>query len=415
LREFLFRYRGEAGNTHAMPLRFMPTDVSKRTACLRAILLAGTFLGMVASTPLWLTAREYPLVPVAGWYLVIPAPWDQWFFAALLGSLAASWRFHRWGTGFFLAGTLFLYFADQNRGQPWLYMYWGLMVLTLLPEPQALAACRVALSVVYVWAGIQKCNARFFQIVPGWFVSPAAAWGGGAAILDGLKWAVAATPAIEVFIGLGLWIPRLRPWATAATIVVHGAALLFLGPLGHRYNLAIWPWNLAMVALVLALFAGLSLGGLRPIWLDLRRSRVGLTVVGLFALLPVLSFVGRWDSYFSFALYSANLATADIYITPALGERLPARMRAHVHAVQPPFDPVLQGPLVFDHQTWALTEMGAPPLPEPRGFRVMLRYVEGFSTNADEVHMIVAPRRGPITLYRRGTSSPLDVLRRPAR
>ena len=398
-----------------MLFRFMPTDVSQRTASVRAILLTGTFLGMVATIPLWLTTREYPLVPVAAWYPVIRAPWDKWLLAALLASLVAAWRLHRWGTGFFLAGSLFLYLADQNRGQPWLYLYWVMMVLTLLPEPQALAACRVALSVVYLWAGIQKCNARFFQIVPGWFVSPAEAWGAGGTILEGLKWAVAATPAIEVFIGLGLWIPRLRPWAFATTFLVHGAALLFLGPLGHRYNLAIWPWNLAMVALVLVLFAGAPAVRLKEAWGEMQRSRVGVATVALFACLPLLSFLGRWDSYFSFALYSASLATADVYITPALGERLPARMREHVHPVQPPFDPVLQGPLVFDHQTWALTELGTPPLPEPRGFQMMLRYVEGFSTNADEVHMIVAPRRGPITLFRRGTRAPLDVPRQPAR
>jgi len=38
-------------------------------------------------------------------------------------------------------------------------------------------------------------------------------------------------------------------------------------------------------------------------------------VVGLCGLLPILSYFGWWDSYFSFALYSANVPRADLYVT----------------------------------------------------------------------------------------------------
>ena len=61
--------------------------------------------------------------------------------------------------------------------------------------------------------------------------------------------AVACAPFING-IGLLLWAPRLRLTAIIAEVVVHGSALLFLGPLGYNYNWVVWPWNLAMPALL---------------------------------------------------------------------------------------------------------------------------------------------------------------------
>jgi uncharacterized membrane protein len=48
---------------------------------------------------------------------------------------------------------------------------------------------------------------------------------------------------------------RLRWAAIGAVAVVHLTALLFLGPLGYNYDVVVWPWNLAMLGLVIVLFA----------------------------------------------------------------------------------------------------------------------------------------------------------------
>ena len=83
---------------------------------------------------------------------------------------------YRPGVIIFLASSLFAYCGDQNRGQPWLYMYWGMLLMSLFPLPTSTAACRIAIATVYFWGGIQKLNARFFQVTPEWFVSPAQNW-----------------------------------------------------------------------------------------------------------------------------------------------------------------------------------------------------------------------------------------------
>src|SRR5207247_10001191 len=140
-------------------------DISHQLASLRVILLSASFLGMLACAPLWLNSREYPLIPVAAWFPTLMEPWDKYFFGGLLGSLVLALWFYRSAVLFFLSGSLFLVLGDQNRAQPWFYMYWIMLCLSLVPEPSSLAACRCALSAVYVWGGLQKCQPGFYKLV----------------------------------------------------------------------------------------------------------------------------------------------------------------------------------------------------------------------------------------------------------
>ena len=136
-----------------------------RLGWLRVTLLAACLLTMLASAPLWLNSRPYPPLPVAQWFPVLSGPWDQLAFGLVLASLAAAlWRY-RPAVICFLAGSLFLALLDQARWQPWFYMYWIMLLLTLAEENAALAGCRLALAAVYVWSGVQKFNPDFFNLV----------------------------------------------------------------------------------------------------------------------------------------------------------------------------------------------------------------------------------------------------------
>ena len=369
---------------NGVPLRFF---------VLRGTLLLALLLGMLASVKLWLTARAFPLLPVATWFPQLTRPWDIVVLVALLVALVVGVRFYRQAAVFFLVGALFLYCGDQNRGQPWFYLYCVLMLLTLLPEKPAVAACRLVVSAVYVWAAIQKFGPDYQRLVVPYMMQPVANWL-PANLASVAKTFLMAGPAVELFIGVGVWIPFLRRAAILTAVGVHGVALLILGPLGHNYNLVVWPWNLTMVLLVVVLFPPVKLGeNLRA----LRGSLRAAGVTALVTLLPVLSYFGRWDSYFSFALYSGNTATADLFMVPTMVQRLPEPLRRFAHPLHEDVlkvNPGLRGLSVFDMQSWSQAELGVPPIPEPRAYRVIGRALARYAEQPTDLQLVIQPRGG---------------------
>jgi hypothetical protein len=365
---------------------------------LRTVLLSATFLGLLSCWPLWLNSREFPVIPITAWFPVLPSPWDQLFFGAMLLPLAlAAWRY-RVAVGFFLAATFVAWCEDQNRGQPWLYMYWGMLLLTLLPDSIALAACRLAMSAAYVWSGIQKVNPAFLNGSPAWFVAPAERWHLPHIVLDIFRWGIATAPFVEIAIGICLWVPRLRKAGIVAVFGVHLAALLFLGPLGHNYNWVVWPWNLAMIALVWVLFALGPAPRIELAFTQLKMSRPALALLTPYTLLPVLSFFGLWDSYFSFTLYSANEADANIFVTPGFTARLPARLQKYVHPV-PQYHPQYQGPSMFLFRAWCYEDLHVLFVPEPRNYVGVFQHLRKYSREPGDLRLIVGPRGGSPVFY----------------
>lgn len=394
------------------PLAVLPLipfgNVTRRTAWLRATLLLATFFGLLASTPVWLNSHAFPPLPITGNFPVLAPPWDKFLFASMLVSLFTALWLYQPSIIYFLAASFFSFCEDQNRGQPWLYMYWVMLLLTLLPSPTNLAACRLALTAVYFWGGIQKLNPHFFEKTPAWFVQPAADWHLPSFAVDLLRWSAASAPFLEIAIAVGLWFSKSRLPALVAIIAMHLFAVLFLGPLGHKYNWVVWPWNLAMIALAIALFPTATrprhAASLRKeTWLALRPSKFALCVLVPFTLLPILSYGGMWDSYFSFSLYAENSATANIFVTERFRDALPSELRAYTISY-PQYDPVRQGPFIFNFAPWGYEEMHVPPIAEPRNFRSVFNALRPYAQEPEDLRMIVRSRDDRVTFYQGDTS-----------
>lgn len=387
---------------------FLPsaTTADSRIRWLRLALIAAMLSGMLCSLPLWMSTRAYPLVPLFPAWMILPSSLGPVLLGlTLLSLVAAVWRF-RPAIIFFLVAIIYLFGCDQNREQPWVYMYWVMLLLNLLPERVILPSCRLAFALVYLWAGIQKLNGKFFSAVPAWFVHPAEGWGLSHGVVAALQFGVALTPFLEMAIATGVWFRQTRWFAIVLAVTLHGTSLLFLGPLGHDINLVVWPWNIAMAVLLVILFGARECAALPQTFSQLRTSLGAVVIVGLYALLPVLSFFGLWDSYLSFSLYSGNLANADFYITQSLAQRLPRDMQTYVYPTRD-YNPAYQAPYMFEHVMWATAILGTPPLPEPRGYATMFRYVSAYATNKDECWMFVQPRNSPVWVYRPGATNPV--------
>ncbi len=58
--------------------------------------------------------------------------------------------------------------------------------------------------------------------------------------------------------------------------------------------------------------------------------------------------------------------------------------------------PTVAGRPIVDILSWGLTELGVPPLGEPRSFRTIARYVARFARSPDEIQIVIVPRFGAV-------------------
>jgi hypothetical protein len=276
---------------------------------------------LLLSVKLWVSTREFPLVPLLDVVPPLPYPIDFLllclFVILLVGILLFRGRLAGALVIAALALAALLVLQDQNRLQPWFYQYSlmlgavGLSNLGRLSTEGALNACRVIVAFTYIWSGLQKAQASFAANVYPWLIKPLASHlpSEAASVLAQGAYAV---PVMETAIGLGLLVRPLRLPAVVAAILMHAFILFSLGPWEHGSNSVVWPWNLAMVAFDLILFWRAPDGPPLLAVVKPGGSAYRVVVLVLFAFMPALNFVGIWDSYLSGSLYSGS--TEDGYV-----------------------------------------------------------------------------------------------------
>lgn len=296
----------------------------------------------------------------------------------------------------FLALAILLSLWDQNRWQPWFYQYllmlaaiaYGMRTMSQrIQQRLALTICRLIIVCTYVWSGVQKLNANFVkeawpnfvssfqQLLPGRIQLPSAL--------------ALAVPILEITIGLGLSTRRFRQPATVLGIMTHIFVLILLVSSGE--NTVVWPWNLAMILLVILLFWGDGETTVREIivpknWFH----AIALLLVGI---LPAFSIFGWWDSYLSAALYSGNTDQAVIYMSPEVIERLPAAVRPHVWQETKPF--------FLDINRWSYGELNVPLYPEPRIYKNIAKQICTYAgTYSSDVRLRIRLKPNLFTAYR---------------
>jgi hypothetical protein len=373
----------------------------------RLVVAAALAAGLLLAPRLFLATRVYPRAPVLDGWPLLPTPLDLVVLGALLaalGGVALAPRPRGWAAA---ATVLALILAadDQSRWQPWFYQYVAMLAALALAREtgDTLAAWRAVLVGLYLWSGVQKLNAAFMTHLFPWLVEPLAGvlpLALGRVLLGG--WML--VPAMEIAVAVGLLVPRLRRVAVAAAIAIHLVILGLLGPLGHGTNAVVWPWNLAMAALVALLFWNGGPVAARHVLVP-RRLCVHAAALLLFVVLPALSFSGRWDAYLSGALYSGNIKAAALSVTDAVAARLPDPARRHVVRNR-------MGANVLDVWEWSMDELAVPAYPEDRVFRAVARDVCRLAADPADVVLVVFGRPGALTGDREVTRCDCAAIRR---
>jgi hypothetical protein len=281
--------------------------------------------------------------------------------------------------------SIFLLFVlvllDQNRLQPWVYQYGlTLVILSAVTAREAshvtvLSACQLLIGAQYFWSGLQKLNWSFAHSTLAGLLESAGLY--AVSKFSFLPVIAVLFALVEVFIGVGLLSRRTRNVAVIMAIAMHVLLLVML--IVSKQNSVIWPWNLAMIAIVIVLFRRSDnsiRNGLRQ--QQYYALKLALLVV---CVAPVLSFLGWFDSYLSFALYSTP-ASCVIRIDDTERDRLPAN-------VQPLLVRSQRGDLIIPVYKWAMDDLNVPEYPEERIFRQVGQSICRLANQRNGVELIV--------------------------
>lgn len=373
------------------------TSDARRLVLLKVTVALAFLVSVALTTNLWRSARSYPLVPVFSHLPAIPPPGDLASLTALvvlLLTIIIIARPQPYLLGL-VALVLFLGVWDQSRWQPPFYQYVALLgalscyswrLTDSTTAVWTLGACRVIIASTYFWGGIQKLNITFVKQVFPWMIQPFVA-SLPAVVRDATAAIGLWAPLVEAGIGVALFTPRYRRSAIVLAIAMHGFVLICLGPLGHDWDRLVWPWNVAMAVSVAILFVGsdakTGLQTIRRTW----ERPVGKLLILLFALMPALSFVDRWDAYLSWSLYSGNVKAATISVNAAVRDALPSDVRAFVRTGD-------TGENEVDMFKWSVWDVGVEPYPELRVYRMVVRWICRYASDPQAVHLVVWGKPG---------------------
>ncbi len=377
-----------------------------RADWLRATIAAGCIAGLLLSPHLWLRSRTFPFSPVWVVFLPFTPPWDWVAYAALLGSLlwCAVARRPRVPIAVFLVLALVFALQDQSRWQPWFYQYIIMLLAIMLApakqEDAALNTCRLVIAGIYIWSGIAKLNPGFLHDTFPWMIQP---FSGAFAILPErlVRASAFIVPLFECGLGVGLLSRRWRKAALAAGVAMHIVILAAIGPWGLHYNSVVWPWNVAMIAFLVILFAPPERVSTREILWTTRSFEKRASdklpfhkvAFALILLAPALRPFNLWDSYLSFALYSGNQDTANIYLNDATFERLPEAVQDHVYEEGPNLNSL-------SIREWSFAELNVPPYSEPRVFRGIARWICSATGDPEDVRLTVQTKFALVASHR---------------
>ena len=336
--------------------------IYNRLKLVRVLTAVGMLFSMLCSLNLWGGQRWVPTCPMFDGLYIQP-PYDYVFIIVEIILLLMLLNTHHPRFIMFLILLINITFVifDQNRLQPWFYLYNCIFLVLLFYNWRIdnintfhsfFIILQLCISAVYVYSGLQKLNPNFVNETFTWFISPLNAYVSPRQMATLVKTGY-IIPYIEIFIGLGLLIKPVRFLAVPFVIITHILILILMGPFGNNYNSVVWPWNIVMIGLVLLLFSGNTMERYYS-FAHLFKIPVFYLVITLFWIMPMLNLRNYWETYLSFSLYSGNNHNAKIILTDKAYKNLPFYIRNFVYEENELH--------ILYPKLWCLTELKSPKI-----------------------------------------------------
>ncbi len=326
---------------------------------IRGIVLLAFMIGIACSFKLWISDRTFPLCPIADCFLVFPSVVNYLLLLVFFSSLVVLFfRFSRRLLGFALLLLLFLVLQDQNRIQPWVYLY-GLILMSFLSveKKYSVQTTQILLLCLYLWSGLHKLNSTFLEVdFPRLFCD---FFKNTTPFIVGLGKKMAFLfPLREASCAFLLFLKPTRQLGFWVATFIHLSIILVLSPWGIAYNNIVIPWNMAIIALNYFVFykneAALKINN---IWMYL--------LLGVAGVLPIFNFFHRFDDMLSHSLYDSKNKLFYIGVAQKYWSKLPQGFEK----VLLPLPPNTEGGYLIDVNKWAMYELNVPVNPEYRIFK----------------------------------------------
>jgi uncharacterized membrane protein YphA (DoxX/SURF4 family) len=267
-------------------------DLERRTELVFRLVVIAQTATVLLTWQLWNDRSTPPVLPAVDWLPALSMG------IPMLISLAGA--AYRPKSGTFLHITVLAYavLLDQTRLQPEVVSLALLMAAIAVPALRVLG--RAHLVTLWIWAGVHKL------LSPGFADGAAVFLAGGLGIHPSLvQW---LGPLAEIAVGVLAIGRRTRRAAVVLAFGVHGSILVSL--VAQRWNVAVWPWNLALpFAAAFLLAEDLTIG-------DSGHGRRGTAVLMnavvwlVFSVYPAAFYLGRSDAYLAHNLYTDNVQAA---------------------------------------------------------------------------------------------------------
>ncbi|HEX8268486.1 MAG TPA: hypothetical protein VF581_01225 [Flavobacterium sp.] len=317
------------------------------------------------SLVLWQSDRAFPVLSPFSADIEIPS--EVHLLLLSLSLLALTLTIINPKKPFFIAAVIIFEMLscslDLMRWQPWEFQY----LLTFLlfigckeNDQKFIRLFALIFIASYIFAGLHKISGSFLHSIwdrlilyrgfglPGEIrTQPLIHYSG---LLIGLT---------EITIGLGLLLAlKKKPFALSA-VTMHVVVAMMLSPLFLNHNSIVLPWNLAMALMVWLVF------GSEVNFSDVRswKSKPAMATLLFIGILPLLNFIGKWDNYLSFNLYSADIQRLMICLPENVVHPDSQRYFSNKKASE-----YCGGSHAINVDKWALDELNVPVFPEQRAF-----------------------------------------------
>ncbi len=354
----------------------------------RITAILGILVLMLYAPKLWLTTKNFPVIPLFDWIPIPTGIFDTFFWWLFFGSQVVYIFFNkRWLGWLVLSLYIFLALVDQNRLQPYFYQS-ALTILAIVIFPKRAASKKVLYAVIliffatYFWSGIQKLNEAFYWqwlsalnkhfscidtstnaliCLPQWF-------------LKGFTYAV---PWLEASMGILLLFNKTRKFAVGFILSMHAIIVFLLFYLGYGYNVV--PWNIQNMVSVVVLFWGLkTFSSLEFFASQFDKQRI--LMLFFTVLLPLANnLTGVYDNLLSFHFFTADLN----YYNVVIGEELEAKLPKHVKA----FYRYHEGITYININEWAQADNKVLFYPEDRIIKYMDGYLRSFADDPTQENL----------------------------